>query len=256
MYRHNLKFFLTIFLTAAVIIFAGTYICAAADYQNPETGYCVRIEDDAGLLLDEEEAALLDNMIKVTGFGNAAFKSIDVNNTTTESYIIAYYREVFGTESGVVFLIDTYNRNIWIYSDGAVYNTITTAYADTITDNVYKYATRADYFKCANEAFSQINSLLAGRKIRQPMKYISNALFAMILALLANYIFVNRLAKIKTPDGDDIIRRIERKIDCTKPEVVFTGKTKIYSPRSSDSDGGSSGSSGSSSSGGGGGHSF
>lgn len=87
-------------------------------------------------------------------------------------------------------MIDMDNRNIWIHSNGAIYRTITKSYADTITDNVYTYASAQDYYGCASEAYTQMATLLAGRRIAQPMKYISNALLALIIALLINYFVV------------------------------------------------------------------
>ena len=144
------------------------------------SGYGVIIEDDADLLTEEEEDELRELMEKIAVYGNVAFKSIDYNSVSTASYIDDYYDDLFGYESGTVFLIDMDNRNIQICSAGAVYKTITNSYADTITDNVYRYASDADYFTCAYKAFEQILALLQGSKIAQPMKYISNAFFAAI----------------------------------------------------------------------------
>ena len=53
------------------------------------------------------------------------------------------YREKYGSESGTIFVIDMDNRNIWIHSNGAINRTINKAYAETITDNVYTYASDA-----------------------------------------------------------------------------------------------------------------
>ena len=49
-------------------------------YTNPETGYVVRIEDDAALLTDYERTQLADLMKDITQYGNAAFKSILTNS--------------------------------------------------------------------------------------------------------------------------------------------------------------------------------
>lgn len=54
-----------------------------------------------------------------------------------------YYIGALGC-MGTVFAIDMDNRNIWIHSDGAVYQVVTKGYADTVTDNVYRYASRGD----------------------------------------------------------------------------------------------------------------
>ena len=84
-------------------------------------------------------------MKQITVYGNVMLKTIDTNSTTTESYVRSLYREKYGTDSGTIFIIDMYNRNIWIHSNGKIYSTVTSSYADTITDNVYRYASSKDY---------------------------------------------------------------------------------------------------------------
>lgn len=250
-------------------------VCFAAEgssqarMTHEDTGYRVIIEDDAELLTEDEERQLVKTMAEITPYGNVAFKSITVNNmgsgaAGTESYARDFYREQFGTDSGTLFLIDMENRKLWIHSDGAVYKVITTAYANTITDNVYRMASNEEYFDCANEVFTQITTLLQGNKIAQPMKYINNALLAVIAALLLNFLFVSNFAKLRKPTEKQMMRQIKKHFTYTKPQVTFTHKSKVYSPIESDSgsgsgySGGSSsgGGGGSSSSGGGGGHSF
>ncbi|MDE5932421.1 MAG: TPM domain-containing protein [Lachnospiraceae bacterium] len=229
-------------------------------YSNPETSYRALIEDDAQLLDEEEEQALAALMQEITVYGNVAFKTIDSNNRDTESYARQYYKEQFGTASGTLFLIDMDNRNIWIHSDGNLYKVITKSYANTITDNVYRYASGGDYYDCAAHTYEQILALLKGHKIAQPMKYISNGLLAVILALLLNYGLVCFFARIKKPDKRELLRNGQNHFHYTQPRAFFVRESRTYNPTSSSS-GGSSGSSGSSggggsSSGGGGGHSF
>ena len=106
-------------------------------YVNPDTKYRICIEDRAELLTGEQRKELSQAMQRITAYGNAAFLTTDRNAASTESLARSYYMERFGTDSGTVFVIDMDNRNIWIHSDGAVYKVITSAYADTVTDNVY-----------------------------------------------------------------------------------------------------------------------
>lgn len=232
-------------------------------YLNGKTFYRVLIEDDAQLLDDEEEQELTALMQEITAYGNVAFKTIDNNDYSTESYARQYYQKQFGTDSGTLFLIDMDNRTIWIHSDGAVYTVITNSYANTITDNVYLYASCGDYYTCAVQTYEQILTLLNGNKIAQPMKYISNGLLAVILALLLNYGLVSFFARIKKPGRRELLRTGRNHFNYTQPRAFFIRESRIYNPTSSDgsstSSGGGSGSSsggGSSSSGGGGGHRF
>lgn len=229
-------------------------------YTNSETGYSVIIEDDASLLSNDEKNQLAETMKDITPYGDVAFKSIDYNPYSTETYIERYYNSIFGTGSGTVFLIDMDNRNIWIYSDGSIYSTITTAYANVITDNVYTYASDRDYFSCANKAFIQEAALLQGRRISQPMKYISNALLAIAIAILINYFIVRQTSRVRKASDNEIVNGVFANNAFNNVSVNFIRQTRTYSPRSSSSSGSSGGHSGGGGggghSGGGGGHSF
>ncbi len=255
----GLLFSLGILLTPELRCFAKT--C----YVNPDTGYRTEIEDDAELLTEEEITLLASEMEKITEYGNAAFKTISSNSVSAKNYAGKYYGEIFGTSSGTLFLIDMDNRQIWIHSDGAVYKVITSSYADSITDNVYWDASIGDYYTCASEAFAQIHTLLTGNRIMQPMKYISNGLLALILALLINFGYICVFSRLSKPQEKELMKKIHRRFYATPPSATYTHQTTTYSPISSDSDSGSSdggssdggsSSSGGSSSGGGGGHSF
>lgn len=222
-------------------------------YQNPETGYSVIVEDDAELLMDDERTELVGKMQEITAYGNVAFKSIPENSSSTEAFADYYYYANFGTDSGTLFLIDMENRNIWIFSDGAVYEVVTTAYAETVTDNVYRLASDEAYYECAAKAFEQITALLKGQKIAQPMKYISNALLALSIGLLLNFGVAIYLTKAWRAENEELLSTVNRKFFYTRPTIEYLSQTKKFSPRSHGG-GGSGGGGGSS--GGGGGHGF
>lgn len=248
------------FAVLALSLLFEARVSAAVLYTNPDTGYVVILEDDANLLTDEDEAALAEKMEKITKWGSAAFKSIDENPTSTARYIESYYREKFGKDSGTVFLIDMDNRNIWIKNNGQISRIITNSYSDTITDNSYRYASRGDYFGCAMEVFSEIETLLAGNRIAQPMKYVSNAFLAVILALLFNYFLMRRASKNRVPGERELLAGMQCRYTLTNPQARHLMQTKRYDPQTSDSGssggGSSSGGGGGGSSGSGGGHSF
>ena len=252
---------------AMIILMAAAWSCrvlaAETVGQNPETEYRLVLADKADLLTDAQERELADAMYDITAYGHAGFLSVQENSFSAEQCAREYYREWFGTQSGTLFLIDMDNRMLWIHSDGAVYKVITNAYADTITDNVYRKASGGDYLACASEGFGQILTLLEGERIAQPMKYISNGLLAMILALLLNFGLVCRLTCLKKPGRRERLRNVKIHFSATEPVAEFAYESKVYDPVSSDSSssGGSSRSSGggggsSRSSGGGGGHRF
>ena len=120
----------------------------AKDTVVTENGYQIVIRDDAGLLSDSEEKKLIEDMRPITEYGNVAFVSGSVYNMETSTYAKQVYKQLFGETSGMVFVIDMGNRNIWIYSQDDVYKVINRGYANTITDNVYRYASREEYYAC------------------------------------------------------------------------------------------------------------
>ena len=225
---------------------------------NEETNYYVYLDDWADLLSDEEENQLLQVMQPITSYGNVAFVSISDNpEYSTERYAKNYYEERFGYSSGTVFIIDMEERYIWIYSDGEIYQRITTSYANTITDNVYSYASKQDYFTCASKAFEQIHTLLEGRHIAQPMKYISNALLSIALALIINYFLAMLLSKSRKASVSQLLNGTFYKTEIQNSHAEFIKQTRRHNPVSSSSSGGGSGrSGGGGGGGGGGGHRF
>ncbi len=88
-------------------------------------------------------------------------------------------------------MINMLYRQLTIFSDGAVYRTVTRAEAETITDNVFRQAGRGDYFGCASSVFQQIRRLMDGEGIARPMKLTSNALLALVLSLLMLYLYIS-----------------------------------------------------------------
>ena len=170
------KFFrrnwIVIFVITCLLSCFGIQEYAAAGYddslhfsdsiwENQETGYQIYLDDKAELLTPAEEEQLLETLKEITAYGHVAFVTIRQNNYySSQQFADEYYYEHFGYESGTVFLIDMYNREIWIHSNGDIYKRVTTSYANTITDNVYTYASDGEYFHCAHKAFEQVLTLL------------------------------------------------------------------------------------------------
>lgn len=252
-------------LVSAVLVFGmfmtSTLTCYAASgtgevYRNPETGYKVIIEDDAELFTEQEQADLAETMKEITAYGNVALKTVEKNKRTAADYAGNYYQSVFGKASGTLFLIDMDNREIRIHSDGKMYQIITTGYANTITDNVYRSASLEKYYLCASEAFEQINSLLRGQKIAQPMKYVSNLLLAVSLAFLINFAVMTWLTRVKSPRRNELLANVKKEFDYTIPTATLLNQTRTYSPGGSGGGHGGGRVGGGGRSGGGGGHRF
>ena len=221
--------------------------------------YKIIIEDDADLLTDEQEKELLKDMRPLSEYGNIAFKSISTNNTSTNDFARTYYHDMFGhgVSNGSLFLIDMDNREIYIFSDGNNYKIINNSKAYLITDNIYKMASAGDYYGCASEAYTAMYTLLAGGKIMEPMRHISNGVLAIVISFFTTFLIVLSSSRIKKANNSEIIKNCDVAFNANNIVGTKTGTHRVYSPVS-ESSGGSSGGGGGGggSSGGGGGHSF
>ncbi|MBR6948811.1 MAG: TPM domain-containing protein [Bacilli bacterium] len=222
--------------------------------------YKIVIEDDADILTDDEEKQLLKDMRPLSEYGNIAFKSISSNDTSTDNFARNYYHNIFGhgVSNGSLFLVDMDNREIYIFSDGNNYKIINNSKAYLITDNIYKMASAGDYYGCASEAYSEMYTLLAGGKIMEPMRHISNGVLAIVISFFTTFIIVLSSSRVKKANNSEIIKNCDVAFNATNIVGTKTGTHRVYSPVSESSGGssGGGGGGGGGSSGGGGGHSF
>ena len=226
--------------------------------RNEATGYEILVDDEAGLLTYDEQKQLIEVMKECTDYGFIFFVSTDEDDfPSVDDFAQDYYRSLVPDENGVMLLIDMNFRKIWIYSEGELQYVVTGSKANIIADNIYTYATEGDYYTTARKGFEQIGAVLSGRRIAQPMKYISNVCLAILLSLIINYFFARLVSQKVKPNDAQIMNSIISRFDFSDPTARHTNTTKTYSPRSSSS--GSGGSSGGGGGGGGhssGGHSF
>ena len=240
--------FLTLLASVLTMCLVMVVPCFADDYdsdnfyQNPDTGYIAEIFDDADLLTDKEERSLLRQMKSITEYGDVFFCSTNSNPYSSETYAENICYTYGNPESCTAFLIDMDNREIYIYSEGNIYKTITSGYARSITDNVYSYASDEEYYECAYRAFAQIDTLLGGGSIPQPMKVICNALLSLIMGLTITYFIVRITNKIKHINTSDVRSAIFSQANIINPNSRFIGQTRVYDPPSSSSSGGGGGS--------------
>lgn len=224
---------------------------AATVQTNEATGYVAVIDDEADLLTESEEAQLIEVMMDVTAYGNAVFHSVLSHSDNYSVYAEEYYHHALGTASGTALVIDMQERTLTIYSDGDIYKVVTPTRADTITDNIFRKAGRGDYEGCAEDAFRQVVTLMQGDEIAKPMKYVSNALLALLLALLINFLRIRRASRLKAAELDAILETASVDLAYSSPQAIFTHESRTYSPVAKSTGGGGGGGR----SGGGGGHS-
>ena len=56
--------------------------------QNPDTGFQIILEDDAGLLSEDELTQLSLEMQNITAYGNVAFKSVSCNYLSASRFAL------------------------------------------------------------------------------------------------------------------------------------------------------------------------
>lgn len=218
----------------------------------PPVSYTVVIEDEAGLLVDSDRQELQEIMDNCSLRANVACVTILQNDYYDTQKFAEAFNEMHFNSNGIVFVIDMQNRYLYLDSTGEAREYITMANANTITDNVYRYASEGDYGQCAVQVFEQVYNLMRGMKISRPMKYTSNALLAVVLGFLTCFIFARKGAKMKAANVRDLLEATNSKVELSPVETVFINQTKVYDPPSSSSGGGGGGGH---SGGGGGGHS-
>ena len=264
-------------LAVMVLMFLPGITCKAeVVYTNPESGYAVVVEDECKLLRDAEKEQMIDIMEEISAYGNVAFVSAMGGSKSihTEKLSRSRYLEYFGNTNGTLFFIDMNSRYLYVYAHEDMYDVITSNYANTIADNVYRSAKKGAYGECAIDAYSQILSLLQGQSISQPMKYISNTLLGLAIGLLLTFLWVLRWYGRHAAEQEDKMNMVMADVKFIGTYVVDDRTTETYYPQgnhnrtmgsgSSDFGGFDSGGSfggggfggGDSGSGGGGGHSF
>lgn len=233
-----------------------------------DNGYHIIIEDQADLFTDSEEADLRKQLEGILPYGSAAIVTNDEYNYDAAALAEEKFREYFNRDSATLLMIDMYNRRIQIFSDGAIYKTVSKAKANEITDNIYTYATDGNYYMAAKKSFEQIETILSGGRITTPMKYATNAAFAIGIVLLINFIIIT--AQRKKKDTTTLTNALAYEGGRGRISAVQSVNAVMTSQKKSrhiESSGGSSGGGGGGfsggggggggfSSGGGGGHSF
>ena len=202
-------------------------------WRNSATGFRVVIEDEIDLLSSTEERQLLDDMIPLTEYGNVAFWS--TRESASDELVQAEQRRrgLFDLESASILAINMNLRTVAIQSYGTLYDVITSSRANSITNNVRNDLTRGQYYAASSKAFSQMESLMRGNRIAQPMKLLSNICISLMIGLMLMLGQVFRYAStFRKPNQPQIIGATA--LALTAVTVARNGARQTYSPLSSD----------------------
>ncbi len=208
------------------LLFAGT--AKAYDYYDPDTGNRIVIQDDAGTLSQEEIRMLAEDMRPALEYGHILFVTSDEPHTSSIYYYAGQiYHSYFGNGvSGTMVIIDFYNRDFYIFSDGKNYDVLTTAKANIITDNNYRNISNKEYYDGARKTFEQIISVLGGERIAEPMKHICNAILAILLGMLICAIIIGATMGVKKTTPIDLARMAAVNLSNLKAATKKTRTTK------------------------------
>ena len=249
-----MKRFLWVFLSLTLLMSCLTGTVLAANQL---------VVDDQAMLLNPLEAMQLQaDYAGITEYFDVAFVTTNSVSGSTASYAERYAINHYGNDPAVMFFIDMDNRNIYVYANGDALKTISEADARAITDNIYKYASRGDYYGCADAAFSQILAKCQGQKLARPVKHITNAMIAVLFGILLNYWITarsRRPKKGKRTNGVEAVtasRQMAVMPAIAMATPVVIASVQHYKDDDSGSGGGGGGGGGGGHSGGGGGHSF
>ena len=247
----KIKRILTAFVFCLILSASTIPVCASAvSASNEETGYVYVLDDSADFLTDSQENSLQKQLYDLTAYCNVAFvTTTEHSKSSTKDFAADYFDDIFGPHAnGTIFVIDRCLNEIYLYSDGQAHKIITNSRARSITDNTYTYARDKAYYTCAYKVFAQIETLMQGKRIAEPMRYLCSALFAL---------WSSRSHKA---DHRQVMTGLYAQMQINNPRTQFINQTRTYSPVSSGSSGGGhsggGGGGGGGHSGGGGGHSI
>ena len=140
------------------VFLTGTAFAASGEdaYQMAEgTESYADVYDMADLFTDEEEKQLSEQAqaLSDTMKMEAVIVTTEENSDSAHVFADGFYMEGgFGTGSdysGILFLIDMDNRELYISTNGQMIRYMTDSRIDDVLDDVYNYAADADYYGAA-----------------------------------------------------------------------------------------------------------
>lgn len=247
----------TLFLLVTVLVLSSSsnvYATeTATNYNlsgtNKSTGYEYILEDSANFIDDAVKGRLISQMKKTTEYCNIAVVTTTSHPYgSTESYAVNTFEGYFGNgANGVIFVIDRDLDEIYLACEGSTQRTIPNSKCNSICDNTYIYATSShdyDYFTCCTETIDQVNTVLAGGHISQPLRYISSIFIALAAGMIFCFVYALSLSKGRKAKSNELMGAAFTKVEIQNARARFMNQTRHYSPQSSGSSGSHSGSGG------------
>ena len=226
------------------------------EYTHPQSQKRLIVYDQEHLFSESEVRQFIESAEGVLQYGNVCI--LTCAQEDYRGYVGKLNDDIFGDGTdATTFMINMRPRQIAIYTEGKIKQTITAAKARSITDNIYRYASLGAYYECAAKALFQEERLLSGKGIWEPMKYIGDFFMAftigVILTFILTFVLRPKMKKgVVASENDALLSALAKQMTWT-----FSHQTKVYDPpSSSSSSGGGGGGGGGGDSGSFGGHSF
>lgn len=163
---------------------------------NPEdtTSFPIIIHDELDLFTPGQETELAEQMKPVAQYGAVAVWTTQQPGQV-DAKAMTYYSEHIGAQmedSGVLFMIDMDQRQIYLFSRGQIGQQVTRSDAYAITTDISHFATQQDYAGCATEAFRRVHLLLDGQEVFSIMRLICSGLIGLAAGLMIAYGFIRK----------------------------------------------------------------
>jgi hypothetical protein len=215
-------YLLTIIMIAVIAMSA-----CGMRHEKPTQRGSVSIDDKAKLFSAEDVARITEEMNELAEYGNVCVYTYNVYTSSTAIGASNYYNDHFGTESGFLFFIDTFHREVYVETDGYIRDIIPRSKALTITDNVYSLASDGLFAECSALAIRQAVKLMKGERISERMRVISGIFVAVLAALLINFVVLRRMNRKSEVSLGELSLGVKGRARFENGNIAVVGRTFV-----------------------------
>lgn len=203
-------------------------------YTNPSTGYQAIIMDERNTLSEEDKEELLQIMEPVTRYGQAVYKTVTSSGTFgANKYAEIQYGASISADSGVLVLLDLGSGTFKVRCGGKMERIIDKKLAKTIsTSATNAFAQNGQAITPPKYAFEQVSARVEQARKALPVKYACNAMLALIIAMLINFVLVERLSQMQKTSEQELMDNVIGYSRHGEVLIEYLTRTETYHPRS------------------------
>lgn len=202
-------------------------------YTNPSTGYQAIIMDEMNTLSGEDKAALLQSMEPLTKYGEAVYKTTTSSGTFgAERYLEIQYGASISADSGVLVLLDMGSGTFKVRCGGKMGRTVNNRQAESFASSATNaFARDMQAITPPKYAFEQVYARLEQARRALPVKYACNAMLALIIAMLINFVLVDRLSQMQKTSEQELMDNVIGYSRHGEVLIEFLTRTETYHPQ-------------------------